>query len=92
VAQGVQVGGVRTSGGRHATRVRYRGRHRKPIPRGRLRAGVRLAVTTACAALLVCIPQPSWADRTGALAAHSAAASQAIVQSLPVPVRQKLHD
>ena len=87
----MRVSGVRTSGGRHATHVRYRGRHRRPVPRVRLRAGVRLAVTAAVAGLVVCLPQPSWADRTGTLPARAAAASQAIVQSLPVPFRQKLH-
>lgn len=83
--QEVQVSGGRTSGGRHASHARYRGRHRKPNPRRRLRAGVRLSVTAACAAFLVCLPQPSWADRAGALLAHSAAARQAIVKNLPVP-------
>jgi hypothetical protein len=90
--QEVQVSGVRTSGGRHASHIRYRGRHRKPRAQGRPQAGVRLAFTAACAALLVCLPQPSWADRTGAVPAHSAAASQAMVNSLPVPVSQKPHD
>jgi hypothetical protein len=88
VGQEVRVNGVRPSGGRHATQERYRGRHRKPRTQGRRRVGIRLAVTLACAALVVCLPQPSWADRTGALPAHSAAASQAVVKSLPVPVRQ----
>jgi len=88
VGQGVQVNGVRLNGGRHATQERYRGRHRKSRAPGRRRVGIRLAVTLACAALVVCLPQPSWADRTGALPAHSAAASQAVVQSLPVPVRR----
>jgi hypothetical protein len=86
-AQGVQVRGVRASGGRHATRDRYRGRHRKPNPRVRLRAGVRLAVTATCAALLVCLPQPSWADRTSTRPARTLATGQAIVKSLPVPLR-----
>jgi hypothetical protein len=93
VAQEVQVGGARTGGGRHATQVRYRGRHRKPNPQVRPRAGVRLALTATCAALLVCLPQPSWADRTGTLPARSAAASKAIVKNLPVPVpiRRRQH-
>ena len=81
----MQVSGVRPSGGRHAAHVRYRGRHRRPNRPGRLQAGVRLAFTAACAALLVCLPQPSWASRAGTVAAHSAPASQAIVKSLPNP-------
>jgi hypothetical protein len=90
-AQGVQVSEVRTGRGRHATHERYRGRHRKPNSRARLRAGVRLAVTATCAALLVCQPQPSWASRTG-IVARSVAASQAIVNSLPLPFRQRQHN
>ena len=85
----MQVGGVRKSEGRHAIHARYRGRHRKPYPRGRLRAGVALAVTATCAAFVVCLPQPSWADRTATVAARSAAASQAIVKSPPVLLRQQ---
>jgi hypothetical protein len=88
--QGAQIVGVRASGGRHATRVRYRGRHRRPRAQGRTQAGVRLAFTAACAALLVCLPQPSWADRAGTAPSRSTAASQAMVKSLPVPVGQKL--
>jgi hypothetical protein len=87
-AQEVQVGGVRTNGGRHATHERYRGRHRKPRAPGRRRVGIRLAVTLACAALVVCLPQPSWADRTATTAAHPTVTSQATVQSLPIPVTQ----
>ena len=82
-----QVSGVRVSGGRHATHGRYRGRHRRPNRQGRLQAGVRLAFTAGCAALLVCLPQPSWAGRISTVAAHSAAASQAIVKSLPSPFK-----
>ena len=80
-AQGVQVSEVRTGRGRHATHERYRGRHRKPNQRARLRAGVRLAVTATCAALLVCQPQPSWASRTRIVARSVAAtaASEPIV-------------
>ena len=55
-----------------------------------MQAGVRLAFTAACAALLVCLPQPSWADRSGGVPTQSATASQAMVQSLPVPASQKL--
>ena len=90
-SQEVQVSGVRGSGGRHAAHGRYRGRHRRPSRPGRLQAGVRLAVTAGCAALLVCLPQPSWASRAGSAAAHSAAASQAIVKNLPTPFKQKQH-
>jgi hypothetical protein len=83
------------NGGRHAKTERYRGRHRKAsahISRG---AGIRVAatVTVACAALIVCLPQPSWAGRTGAVAAHSTAAAQlkeagqVLVKSLPGPFR-----
>jgi hypothetical protein len=89
VAQEVQVSGAKASGGRHATHERYRGRHRKPRAPGRRRVGIRLAVTLACAALVVCLPQPSWADRTATTAAHPTVTSQAIVNSLPVPVQQR---
>lgn len=89
--QEVQVNGARTSRGRHAADARYRGRHRLPGRPGRLQAGVRLAFTAGCAALLVCLPQPSWASRAGTAAAHSAAASQAIVRNLPNPFRQRQH-
>ena len=92
----MQVSGGRASGGRHATNERYRGRHRKPRARGRRRGGIRLGITAAVAALLVCLPQPSWADRSGnvtirsALASQvSAGASQATVRSLPDPFRQQ---
>jgi hypothetical protein len=89
VVQGVRAGGVRANGGRHAKTERYRGRHRKAgahISRG---TGIRVAVTVtvACAALIVCLPQPSWADRTGAVAAHSTAAAQVMVKSLPGPFK-----
>jgi hypothetical protein len=97
VVQGVRAGGVLANGGRHVKTERYRGRHRKAsahISRG---TGVRVAVTVtvACAALFICLPQPSWADRTGAVAAaaHSTAAArvtataQVMVKSLPGPFR-----
>ena len=68
-----------SGGGRHVTSERYRGRHRRPRSQRRLRTGVRLAVTAACAALLVCLPQPSWAGGTdtGATAGAGAARSAA---------------
>ena len=89
MVQGVRAGGMLANGGRHAKTERYRGRHRKAsahISRG---TGIRVAVTVtvACAALIVCLPQPSWADRTGAVAAHSTAAAQVMVKSLPGPFR-----
>jgi hypothetical protein len=87
VAQDVQVSGVRGSGGRHATHERYRGRHRKPRAQGRRRGVVRLGITAAVAALLVCLPQPSWADRSATANTRSTAASQATVRSLPNPFR-----
>jgi hypothetical protein len=59
VAQGVRAGGVLANGGRHARTERYRGRRRKDRAQIRLGTGVRVAVTVACAALLVCLPQPS---------------------------------
>jgi X-X-X-Leu-X-X-Gly heptad repeat protein len=37
---------------------------------------IRLGVTAAVAALLVCLPQPSWADRSGNHTTRSAGASQ----------------
>jgi hypothetical protein len=46
-----------------------------------------VAVTVACAALFVCLPQPSWAARTSTVAAHVSAASRVTVTSLPSPVR-----
>jgi hypothetical protein len=88
----VQVNGAKTaktSGGRHAAQARYRGRHRLPSRPGRLQAGVRLTFTAGCAALLVCLPQPSWASRAVTAPAHSATASQAIVKNLPTPFRQR---
>jgi hypothetical protein len=44
-----------------------------------------VAVTVACAALFVCLPQSSWANRAsaGTVAAHAATASQVTVRSLP---------
>jgi hypothetical protein len=89
VVQGVRAGRVPAIGGRHARPGRYRGRHRKAGPQIRLGTGIRVAVTVACAALFVCLPQPSWAARTGAgtVAAHVSAASRVTVTSLPDPVR-----
>jgi hypothetical protein len=48
-----------------------------------------VAVTVACAALFVCLPQPSWAARTGTgtVAAHVSTAGQVTVKSLPGPSR-----
>lgn len=73
--------------GRHARTERYRGRHRKAGGQIGLGTGIRVAVTIACAALFVCLPQPSWASRVGSGtgAAHATAASQVTVQSLPGP-------
>jgi hypothetical protein len=90
VAQEVHVGAV-IGRGRHAVRERYRGRHRKPSSQLKLGSGVRLAFTAACAALLVCLPQPSWADRTGTVHARTAAAGHAFVNGLPSPFRHKQH-
>jgi len=89
VAQGVRAGRAPANGGRHARTERYRGRHRKAGPRIRLGTGVRVAATVACAALFVCLPQPSWAARTGTgtVAAHVSTAGQVTVQSLPGPLR-----
>jgi hypothetical protein len=93
MVHGVRAGGVLANGGRHAKTERYRGRHRKASARMSRGTGVRVAVTVACAALFVCLPQPSWADRTGAVAAHSTAAAQmtaaaqVMVKSLPGPFR-----
>ena len=91
MAQGVRAGGAPANGGRHARTERYRGRHRKARAKIGLGTGIRVAVTVACAALFVCLPQPSWADRTGAgtgmSAAHATAASQVTVKSLPGPFR-----
>jgi hypothetical protein len=91
VAQGVRAGKARTRGGRHVTRVRYQGRHRKPGSSVRLGSGVRLAFTAACAALLVCLPQPSWADRSGTVSARTTAVGHAIVHRLPSPFRRQEH-
>jgi hypothetical protein len=85
VVQGVRAGGVLANGGRHAKTERYRGRHRKASARISRGTGIRVAVAVACAALFVCLPQPSWADRTGAVAAHSTASAQVMVKSLPGP-------
>jgi hypothetical protein len=87
VVQGVRAGGALANGGRHAKTERYRGRHRKASARISRGTGIRVAVTVACAALFVCLPQPSWADRTGAVAAHSTASAQVMVKSLPGPFR-----
>jgi hypothetical protein len=89
VAQGVRAGRAPANGGRHARTERYRGRHRKAGPRIRLGTGVRVAVTVACAALFVCLPQPGWTARAGAgtVAAHATAASQVTVRSLPGSLR-----
>jgi hypothetical protein len=93
MVQGVRAGGVPANGGRHAKTERYRGRHRKASARISRGTGVRVVVTVACAALFVCLPQPSWADRTGAVAAHSTAggqvkaAGQVMIKSLPGPFR-----
>jgi hypothetical protein len=84
VVQGARAGGVLANGGRHAKTERYRGRHRKAGARISRGTGIRVAVTVACAALFVCLPQPSWADRTGAVA-HSTASAQVMVKSLPGP-------
>jgi hypothetical protein len=89
VAQGVQGGRGPANGGRHARTERYRGRHRKAGARVGFGTGVRVAATVACAALFVCLPQPSWAARTGSgtVAAHVSTAGQVTVQSLPGPLR-----
>ena len=88
MAQGVRAGRVRANGGRHAKTGRYRGRHRKAGAQVGLGTGVRVAVTVACAALFVCLPQPSWADRAsaGTVAAHTTT-SQVTVRSLPARLR-----
>jgi hypothetical protein len=91
VAQGVRAGQAPAKGGRHVRTERYRGRHRKARARIGLGTGIRVAVTVACAALFVCLPQPSWADRAGGGtvtgAARATAASQVTVKSLPGPFR-----
>ena len=85
MAQGVRAGRGPANGGRHGRTERYRGRHRKAGGRIRLGTGIRVAVTIACAALFVCLPQPSWANRAsaGTVAARAATASQVTVRSLP---------
>jgi hypothetical protein len=96
VAQGVQAGRGSTNGARHARTERYRGRHRKAGARIGFGTGVRVAATVACAALFVCLPQPSWANRAsagtvagtvaGTGTAH-ATTSQVTVRSLPGRLR-----
>ena len=88
MAQGVRAGRVLANGGRHARTERYRGRHRKAGAQVGLGTGVRVAVTVACAALFVCLPQPSWANRAsaGTVAAHTTT-SQVTVRSLPGRLR-----
>ncbi len=88
MAQGVQAGRGPANEGRHARTERYRGRHRKAGPRIGFGTGVRVAATVACAALFVCLPQPSWANRAsaGTAAAH-AATSRVTVRSLPGRLR-----
>jgi hypothetical protein len=88
VAQGVRAGRVLGNGGRHARTERYRGRHRKAGTQIGLGTGTRVAVTVACAALFVCLPQPSWANRAsaGTVAAHTTT-SQVTVRSLPGRLR-----
>jgi hypothetical protein len=85
----MRAGGMLANGGRHARTERYRGRHRKAGPQFRLGTGARVAVTVACAALFVCLPQPGWTARAGAgtVAAHATAASQVTVRSLPGSLR-----
>ena len=85
MAQGVRVGRVLGNGGRHARTERYRGRHRKAGTQTGLGTGTRVAVTVACAALFVCLPQPSWAHRAsaGTVAAQATTASPVTVRSLP---------
>jgi len=88
VTQGVRAGRVLANGGRHVRTERYRGRHRRAGARIGLGTGVRAAVTVACAALFVCLPQPSWANHASAstVAAH-AATSRVTVRSLPSRLR-----
>jgi hypothetical protein len=88
VAQGVRASRVLANGGRHARTERYRGRHRKAGAQVGLGTGVRVAVTVTCAALFVCLPQPSWANRAsaGTVAAHTTT-SQVTVRSLPGRLR-----
>ncbi len=91
MTQGVRAGRGLANGGRHVRTERYRGRHRKDGPQIGLGTAAGVAVTVACAALFVCLPQPSWAGRTNAsaatIAAHVTATSQATVRSLPGPLR-----
>ncbi len=89
MAQGVRAGRVLANGGRHARTERYRGRHRKTGTQIGFGTGVRVAVTVACAALFVCLPQPSWANRAsaGTVAAHATTAGQVTVRSLPGRLR-----
>ena len=88
MAQGVQAGRGPANGGRHARAERYRGRHRRAGAGIGFGTGVRVAATVACAALFVCLPQPSWADRAsaGTVAAHTTT-SQVTVRSLPGRLR-----
>ena len=83
MTQGVRAGRVLGNGGRHARTERYRGRHRKAGGQIGLGTGVRVAAVVACAALFVCLPQPSWADRAGmgAGAAHATAQSLVTAQN-----------
>jgi hypothetical protein len=74
VVQGVWAGRVLANGGRHARTEPYRGRHRKPAAHLGLGTGARVAITLACAALFVCLPQPGWAGHAGTVAAHTTAA------------------
>jgi hypothetical protein len=88
VAQGVRAGRVLANGGRHARTERYRGRHRKAGAQIGFGTGVRVAATVACAALFVCLPQPSWGNRANAgTVAARAATSQVTVRSLPSRIR-----
>ena len=52
-----------------------------------LGTGVGVAAAIGCAALFVCLPQPSWAARTGTGTAQVSTAGQVTVQSLPGPLR-----
>ena len=76
------------NGGRHARTERYRGRHRKAGAQIGFGTGVRVAATVACAALFVCLPQPSWPSRAsaGTVASH-ATTSRVTVRSLPGRLR-----
>jgi len=81
VVQGVWVGRVLANGGRHARTEPYRGRHRKPGAHLGLGTGTKIAVTLACAALFVCLPQPSWADHAGTVAARTTAVRTTAVRT-----------